>query len=75
MNDRMIIFWLTWILSIAVFFAGIVIGRGSVPEIEPAIGQVNDKCEVEGRCYVQTWVEVSVEDYIGLEVGDEFELK
>lgn len=35
---------------------------------------VTDKAESKGRCYVQTWVEVTPEDYIGLDVGDEFEV-
>lgn len=37
--------------------------------------QVTNKIERDGRCYVETWVEVTPEEYIGLEVGDEFELK
>lgn len=37
--------------------------------------QVTDKDEFGGRCYVQTWIEVTPEEYIGLEVGDEFEVR
>lgn len=35
--------------------------------------EVVDKCEVDGKCYVETWIEVTPEDYIGLDIGDEFE--
>lgn len=32
---------------------------------------VTDKAEFENRCYIQTWIEVEPEEYIGLDVGDE----
>lgn len=61
-------------LILSSFCSGIVFGRVTATEPAPVVGQVNDKCEVDGRCYVQTWVEVTPEDYIGLDVGDEFEV-
>lgn len=36
--------------------------------------EVEAKDEIGGRCYVQTWIEVSPEKYIGLDIGDEFSL-
>lgn len=77
MNDykrTLALIFATASIILASFCSGIVLGRVTAPEPIPVSGQVNDKCEVDGRCYVQTWVEVSVEDYIGLEVGDEFEV-
>lgn len=61
-------------LILASFCSGFVFGMVTVPEPSPVEGQVNDKYENDGRCYVQTWVEVTPEDYIGLDVGDEFEV-
>lgn len=64
---------------ILVFLGGAVFGFGFrnsfVPETAPRPYQVTDKDEFGGRCYVQTWIEVTPEDYIGLEVGDEFEVR
>ena len=77
MNDykrTLALIFVTVSLILASFCSGIVFGRVTSTEPTPVEGQVNDKCEVDGRCYVQTWIEVSVEDYIGLEVGDEFEV-
>ena len=37
--------------------------------------EVVDKYDQAGRCYVETWVEVSPEDYIGLDIGDEFTMR
>ena len=78
MNDykrTLALIFATASIILASLSSGIVFGRATAPEPIPVSGQVNDKCEVDGRCYVQTWVEVSVEDYIGLEAGDEFEVK
>ena len=57
-----------------IFIGGFIIGRSTVPKETPRPYQVTDKNEFGGRCYVQTWIEVTPEDYIGLEVGDEFEV-
>ena len=43
-------------------------------ESKPTPHQVTAKSKVNGKCYVQIWVEVSPEDYIGLDVGDELEI-
>lgn len=41
----------------------------STPEPYEVVG----KCEHDGKCYVETWIEVTPEEYIGLDIGDEFE--
>lgn len=41
----------------------------------PVPSQVGDKVEKDGRCYVSVWVEVTPEEYIGLDIGDEYEIK
>lgn len=60
-------------------FVGLLVGlaAGTVSNLmeDAQPYYVTDKDEFSGHCYVQTWVEVSPEDYIGLEVGDEFEVK
>lgn len=33
------------------------------------------KHEHNGKCYIQTWIEVTPEKYIGLDIGDEYEDK
>lgn len=42
---------------------------------EPTPLMVCDKYEKDGRCYVNVWVEVTPEEYIGLDVGDDYELQ
>ena len=38
---------------------------------DPKPMQVTDKYEAKGKCYIQTWIEVTPEEYIGLDIGDE----
>lgn len=64
-----------YISILFILVAGMWLGRATVPEESPCPYQVTDKDEFGGRCYVQTWIEVTPEDYIGLEVGDEFEVR
>ena len=47
-----------------------IVGKTQVKDPQPYA--VTDKAEYDGKCYVQTWIEVDVEDYIGLDVGDNF---
>lgn len=65
---------LLWVMLLGIFITGMALGRATVPKETPRPYQVTDKNEFGGRCYVQTWIEVTPEDYIGLEVGDEFEV-
>ena len=77
MNDNkrtLALIFATVSIILASFSSGVVFGIATSPEPIPVAGQVNEKCENGGRCYVQTWVEVTPEDYIGLDVGDEFEV-
>lgn len=64
-----------WLVFMGLFLGGFALGRYTEPEQTPRPLQVTDKYEAEdGRCFVETWVEVSVEDYIGLDIGDEFNI-
>ena len=40
----------------------------------PSPWEISGKCEVDGKCYVQVWHEVTPEEYIGLDIGDEYQL-
>ena len=42
-------------------------------QVEPF--EVWNKVEKDGRCFVQVWIEVTPEEYIGLDIGDEYEVK
>lgn len=41
---------------------------------EPIKGEVTSKTEAGGRCYIEIQIEVDPFDYIGLDIGDEFEI-
>ena len=43
--------------------------------VAPVPLEVVDKCEVDGKCYIETWIEVDPMDYIGLDIGDEYTVK
>lgn len=38
----------------------------------PEQHQITDKIEVNGKCYIETWIEVTPEEYIGLDIGDPY---
>lgn len=42
---------------------------------EPKTMQIVDKYETNGKYYIQTWIEISPEEYIGYDTGDEYEEK
>lgn len=56
------------LLSIALTTTNIL--RYENPKPEPQ--HITDKCEVDGKCYVETWIEVTPEEYIGLDIGDPY---
>ena len=39
---------------------------------EPEPWEISGKYEVNGKCFVEVWHEVTPEEYIGLDVGDEY---
>lgn len=42
---------------------------------DPKAMQIVDKYEADGKCYIQTWIEITPEEYIGYDIGDEYEVK
>lgn len=60
-----------WAYTLALFLAGFAFGL--LAEHTPEPGQIIAKYESEGKCYVvvATEVEVTAEDYIGYDIGDE----
>ena len=41
----------------------------------PEARQIVDKYEADGKCYIQTWIEITPEEYIGYDIGDEYKEK
>lgn len=58
-----------------VIVAVIVLATCKAETAAPEPSQVEDKFERDGRCFVEIWVEVTPEEYIGLDIGDEYEIK
>lgn len=42
---------------------------------DPKSMQIVDKYEAAGKCYIQTWIEITPEEYIGYDIGDEYKEK
>lgn len=59
------------VIGILIVLTGVI--RDSLPKVEPY--EIWDKCENNGRYFVEVWVEVTPEEYIGLDIGDEYEVK
>ena len=53
----------------------IILATCAAQEPTPEPSQVEAKFERDGRCFVEIWVEVTPEEYIGLDIGDEYEIK
>lgn len=58
------------LISIALTTVNIMRTVYENPKPEPH--QITDKCEVDGKCYIETWIEVTPEEYIGLDIGDPY---
>lgn len=57
------------------FVAGFIFGRDTAPELISQPVEVVDKYESgDGEYYIETWLEVTPEEYIGLDIGDEWEI-
>ena len=67
-----VVFFALMIMCIALVFMVSYIKAHS-PQPKPF--EVWDKCEIDGKCYLNVWVEVTPEEYIGVDVGDEYEIK
>lgn len=75
--EIVIAFLLAWTLAVSATIGFLYLsGTFGKKEERPTPYQIDEKYESRyGRCYVHIWVEVTPEEYIGLDVGDEFELK
>ena len=58
------------ILGAFAIITGIALLTKDSPAPEP--WEINGKCEAGGKYYVEVWHEVTPEEYIGLDVGDEY---
>ena len=59
-------------LFIAMVSVLIVIFLSAKDTTAPEPWEISGKCEANGKCYVEVWHEVTPEEYIGLDVGDEY---
>lgn len=39
---------------------------------DTTVFEVLEKYEYDGKCYIETWIEVTPEEYVGLDIGDEY---
>lgn len=60
------------LICVCIFLGGVAFGYKTGPEQKPRPMQVVEKVEESGKCYIKTWIEVSPEEYIGLDIGDEY---
>lgn len=61
------------LISIALITVNIM--RTVYENPKPESHQITDKCEVDGKCYIETWIEVTPEEYIGLDIGDPYPIE
>ena len=43
-------------------------------DVVPQPWEISGKCETNGKYFVEVWHEVTPEEYIGLDIGDEYSL-
>ena len=41
---------------------------------DTTVVEVLEKYEYGGKCYIETWIEVTPKEYIGLDIGDDYML-
>ena len=61
MNRAIVGFLTGWLLVVGLFLSGVALGRIMMSRHDPIPYYVTDKGEFGGKCYVQTWVEVTPE--------------
>lgn len=66
---------LIWVGIMMIFIGGFITGRATFPANDPQMYEVIEKFTDDGKFYIETVIEVEPEDYIGLEVGYEFEVR
>lgn len=75
MRNTVLIILVTFSLTLSFFCLGYVFGGWMARSADPIPYYVTDKAEANGKCYVETWLEVTPEEYIGLDIGDEWEIR
>lgn len=71
----MIIVALISIAMVLTLMIGVKECQNRQAENKPEPYQITNKCEENGKCYIETWIEVTPEEYIGLDVGDEYQIQ
>lgn len=63
-----------WVMLICLFLTFAIVISVSVTHRAEKTYQVIDKYESENKCYVIVPIEVTPEEYIGYDIGDEYEV-
>ena len=72
-GDRMKRFVGLWLIVFGVFLFGMVLGRWTGSGDFPQLLEATNKTEQGGKYFIEVSMEVSPEEYIGLDIGDTFE--
>ena len=67
---KIYIFAIGWIMASLIIYINIVIHNVIKPD--PASYWITNKYEYNGHYYVDIQVEISADDYIGYDIGDEY---
>lgn len=62
-----------WVIIFGAFLFGLALGRWTGSGDFPQLLEVVNKTEEGGKYYIEVLMEVSPEEYIGLDIGDTFE--
>lgn len=76
MKNKWILFCFCALLSISVAaITWVILDSWHYANPDPEVMQIVDKYEADGKYYIQTWIEITPEEYIGYDIGDEYEEK
>ena len=72
------IIWIIWVILLGISAAAMTwmaCDAWKYADPDPKSMQIVDKYEAEGKCYIQTWIEITPEEYIGYDIGDEYQIR
>lgn len=70
-------FWKAYILYVVVLLAVLFAALHFLGQSEEsqAVGRIVNKYEKDGKCFVEVQIEITPEEYIGYDIGDEYTTK
>lgn len=69
-----VLFVLTIICLLIAIVSGFFFYNEEKKKTSGITGQITDKYEVDNKCYILLEIETTPENYIGLDIGDEYEI-